>query len=81
MELIALIATTITLIGETIPADTAASPKTKAPSIEREVPLELGVNSSPSYKNSNARSKSITSIKAGNGTHGTGKLESVSRQK
>ena len=48
----AVIATTITIIGDTIPALTAASPKTKAPSIESDVPLLVGVNASASYNNS-----------------------------
>ena len=68
IELIAVIATTITIIGETIPADTAASPKTRAPSIEREVPLVVGVKASASYNNSNVIISKNASIKAGKGT-------------
>lgn len=41
-------ATTITIIGETSPALTAASPNTRAPKIERDVPLDVGVLESPS---------------------------------
>ena len=44
----AVTATTITIIGDTIPALTAASPKTSAPNIEREAPLDDGVSASPS---------------------------------
>ena len=38
----------ITIIGETNTALTAASPKIKAPSIETDAPLEVGVLESPS---------------------------------
>ena len=38
----------ITIIGETNPALTAASPKMRAPSIETDAPLEVGVLESPS---------------------------------
>lgn len=68
IEHIAVIATTITIIGETIPAETAASPKTRAPSIERDVPLKVGVRASASYSNSNVIIKINNSITAGNGT-------------
>ena len=56
------------MIGETIPALTAASPRTKAPKIEREVPLDAGVRASASYKSSNVRISINASISAGNGT-------------
>ena len=39
---IIVIAITIIIIGETIPALTAASPKIKAPTIDSVLPLELG---------------------------------------
>ena len=68
MEQSAVIATIITIIGEIIPADTAASPKTSAPRIERDVPLEDGFNASASYKSSNVNNNSNASISAGNGT-------------
>ena len=61
-------ATTITIIGDTIPALTAASPKTKAPKIERDAPLTLGVRASASYNNSNVNISKNASTKAGNGT-------------
>ena len=38
-----LMAITIIIIGETIPADTAASPRTNPPKILIAVPLELGI--------------------------------------
>ena len=65
---IAVIATTITIIGETIPAETAASPKTNAPSIDNEVPLVVGVSASASYNNSKVIISKKASTKAGNGT-------------
>ena len=68
IEEIAVIATTITMIGETIPALTAASPKTRAPSIESDAPLAVGVLASASYNNSNVIIKINASIKAGKGT-------------
>ena len=68
IEQIAVTATTITIIGDTIPALTAASPKTSAPSIEREVPLEVGVKASASYNNSNVNINKNDSTRAGNGT-------------
>ena len=45
---IAVIATTITIIGDIIPALTAASPRPRAPSIERDVPLDDGFSASAS---------------------------------
>lgn len=68
MEQSAVIATMITIIGEIIPAETAASPKTSAPRIERDVPLEDGFNASASYRSSNVNNNSNASISAGNGT-------------
>ena len=62
MEHIAVIATTITIIGETIPAATAASPSTSAPKIERDVPLVVGVRASASYNNSNVNINKNASI-------------------
>ena len=47
-EQIAVTETTITIIGDTIPALTAASPSTKAPRIESDVPLDEGVSESAS---------------------------------
>ena len=38
----------ITIIGETNPALTAASPRIRAPNIETDAPLEVGVLESPS---------------------------------
>ena len=68
IEDIAVNATTITIIGETIPAETAASPRTNAPKIERDVPLEVGVKASASYKISKVIIRISNSITAGNGT-------------
>ena len=48
IELIAVIAIMITMIGDIIPADTAASPNTNAPNIEREVPFDDGFSASAS---------------------------------
>ena len=56
------------MIGETIPALTAASPNTIAPKIDSDVPLDDGVNASPSYNISNVDIKSRASIAAGKGT-------------
>jgi hypothetical protein len=68
IEHIAVIATTITIIGDIIPADTAASPSTNAPNIDKDVPREEGFNASASYKISNVNINNNASIKAGNGT-------------
>ena len=48
IELMAVIAITITMIGDIIPAATAASPSTSAPNIERDVPFDDGFNASAS---------------------------------
>ena len=66
--LIAEIATTIIMIGETIPAETAASPNTKPPNIETAVPKEEGIRISLSLKISKAIIMRIASKKAGKGT-------------
>ena len=68
IELISVIATTITIIGEIIPADTAASPNTSAPNMERDVPLDDGFNASASYNISKVNINISASINAGNGT-------------
>ena len=68
IPLMALIATTIIIIGETIPALTAASPKTSPPKIEMAVPIEEGIRISLSLKISNEIIIKIASIKAGKGT-------------
>ena len=60
--------TTITVIGETIPAATAASPKTNAPTILTAVPIELGSLISLSLNISNVMLKIRISIAVGNGT-------------
>jgi len=65
---IAVIAITIIIIGDTIPAFTAASPKIKAPTIERALLEKLGILKSLSLNISNDKSIIKASKKAGNGT-------------
>ena len=55
-------------MGEINPAFTAASPKTKAPKILKEVPRLFGVLASPSYNSSNVNKRINASIITGNGT-------------
>ena len=61
-------ATIITTIGETTPAETAASPNTNAPTILMAVPAALGALKSLSLKTSNVIPNNKTSKKVGNGT-------------
>ena len=63
----AAILTTITIIGDISPAFTDASPSTRAPKTEREVPLPSGVLESPSYRSSNVSIKINASIIRGKG--------------
>ena len=58
----------IIIIGETIPADTAASPKTNAPSIETALPYELGKRISLSLNISQINNKIKASTIDGKGT-------------
>src|SRR5574344_419548 len=67
-EQIAETAITITMIGETTPAETAASPKTIAPKMEMELPDKLGILISLSLSISKIKLKTIASIIAGKGT-------------
>ena len=61
-------AITITIIGETIPAETAASPRTIAPSIDIAVPDRWGILISLSRSISKTRVRPSASTIAGNGT-------------
>ena len=65
---IAVIDITIIIIGETIPAFTAASPRIKAPTIERALLLKLGILKSLSLNISNDTIIINASKNAGNGT-------------
>ena len=65
---IVVIATTIIIIGDTIPALTAASPSIKAPTIESVLPDTLFDLISLSLRISNENIMIIASTKAGNGT-------------
>ena len=65
---IALIATTIIIIGDIIPAWTAASPNTKPPNIDTAVPIVYAIRISLSLNISNDTVIIIPSTKAGNGT-------------
>ena len=58
----------ITIIGDTIPADTAASPKTIAPRIEIALPERCGILMSLSLSISKTKIKPKASIMAGKGT-------------
>ena len=62
------IAITIIIIGDINPALTAASPSTRAPTIEMDVPKALGILVSASLKSSNVNIRSNASIMEGNGT-------------
>ena len=63
-----VIATTIITIGDTIPAETAASPSTSAPTIDTAAPIWFGSLISDSLSISNVTSIIIVSITVGNGT-------------
>ena len=63
-----VMAITIIIIGDTIPAFTAASPRIKAPTIEMAEEAKLGSFKSLSLKSSKAISIIIASKKAGKGT-------------
>ena len=65
---IAVMASIIIIIGDTIPALTAASPRIRAPTIEIADPPMFGIRISPSLKISNDKSINKASKKAGNGT-------------
>ena len=67
-EEIAVAATTITMIGLTIPADTVACPMIKPPTIPIAEPIGLGNLNPASRKISIAISINNPSIIAGNGT-------------
>ena len=67
-EEIAVMATTIIMIGDTIPADTAASPKIKAPTMEMAELAKLGSLKSLSLNISNDRIINIASVNVENGT-------------
>ena len=62
------IAIIIIIIGETIPADTAASPNIKPPRIETADPLVVDILRSLSFKISKAIIINNASMYAGNGT-------------
>ena len=62
------IATTIIIIGETIPALTAASPKIKPPNIEIALPLVADIRTSLSLNISQINNIPKASIRAGKGT-------------
>ena len=63
-----VMARTIIIIGETIPAFTAASPRINAPTVERALVVKVGPLRSPSLRISKAIIIIIASKKAGNGT-------------
>ena len=65
---IALVATTITIIGDTIPAETAASPRTIAPRIEIALHHKLGILISLSLNISKIKIIKSASIIEGKGT-------------
>ena len=67
-EEIDVIATIMIIIGDTIPALTAASPRIKAPTIERAELAKLGNFKSLSLRISNAIVINNASTKAENGT-------------
>ena len=74
-----VIATTITTMGETIPAFTAASPKTKAPTILMEVPIVSGSRISLSLRISKVAIKIITAKEVGKGTPALWTANEISR--
>ena len=61
-------ATTITAIGDTKPALTAASPRTNAPTMLIDVPIEEGIRISLSFKSSNVIININTANALGKGT-------------
>ena len=65
---IAVMATIITTIGDIIPAATAASPSTNAPTILMADPIALGILISLSHKISKVVINMITSKAVGKGT-------------
>ena len=65
---IAVMASIIIIIGDTIPALTAASPRIRAPTTEIADPPIFGIRMSPSLKISKDNNISNASKKAGNGT-------------
>ena len=67
-EHIALVAIVINMIGETIPADTAASPSTIAPNIDIADPEKFGILISLSLSTSNIKIIPNASTMAGKGT-------------
>ena len=67
-EDIKVIATIIIMMGDTKPADTAASPKTNAPKIEIAEPQFEGKRTSDSLNISQIKRVNIHSKKAGKGT-------------
>ena len=67
-EEIDVIAITIIMIGDTIPADTAASPNIKAPTMDKAELAKLGSFKSLSLKISNDVIIRIASINVENGT-------------
>ena len=67
-EHIALVAIIINIIGETIPADTAASPSTIAPNIDIAEPEKFGILISLSLSTSNIKIIPSASTMAGKGT-------------
>ena len=74
-----LIAMTIIIIGDTRPADTAASPNTNPPKIEIDVPTLDGVLASLSLNISKHIIMIKASIKPGNGTPSLCDAKLVSR--
>ena len=64
----AVIAITIIIMGDTIPALTAASPNIKAPTVDKALEVKDGLLRSHSLNISNANAISIASKKAGKGT-------------
>ena len=71
---IPVMATTITKIGLTIPAETAACPKTSAPTILIVVPIGAGTLKPASLISSNDISKIKISKITGNGTFSFNKI-------
>ena len=74
------IATTIIIIGDTIPALTAASPNIKPPRIEIEDPILLGILKSVSRSISKQVSNIIHSTKLGKGTLSLWSIKLVSNK-
>ena len=65
---VSVIAITIIIIGDTIPAATAASPNIRAPTIDRELVVKFGSLKSHSFNISNDNTIIIASMNALNGT-------------